>query len=371
MNPVGDRSEAIDVLRGLTVALMIVVNMSVSRTQSYGPLLHAAWDGLTLTDLVFPTFMFVVGAALSFTLEKYQRLGDTAVLRKIVMRTVLLFLCGYLLSWFPFFTGWSTGHLTIRPLEHTRIMGVLQRIALGYGIAALIVHLGRRTGAVAYSAAALLGYWWLLSTFGDHTMAGNAATRFDKLVLGDAHLWHGEGVAFDPEGLLSTLPAVVNVLAGYVTGRFVRDRGANYRTIATLLLSGCVCVAVAVSWDPVLPINKKLWTSSYVLCTVGIDLAVLSVLLFAIDLRPGHRWPYFFEVFGRNTLFIFLLSELVEVVLYRTSVGPVTLFAWLYQNGFASWAGDKPGSLCYAVTYMLACWGIAYAMDRRRLYIRL
>jgi predicted acyltransferase len=371
MSELAKRFRAIDVLRGLTVALMIVVNMQVGPGKSYAPLLHAAWNGLTPTDLVFPTFMFVVGTALSFTLEKYERLGEAALLRKLATRTALIFLCGYLLYWIPFFTVDASGQLLGAPLADTRIFGVLQRIALGYGLAALIIHYGGRLGAICFGVSALLGYWWLLHAFGDYSLAGSAEIKLDKLLLGEAHMYHGEGVAFDPEGILSTLPAIVNVLAGYLAGRFVREHGGTTATMIRLLLAAVVCVAVALWWNTVFPINKKLWTSSYVLCTVGIDLGVLALLLYIVPQTQQRRWTYFFEVFGRNTLFIYLLSELGEKSLHLVRIGPHSLAEWLYSAGFASWAGDKPGSLLYAVAYMLACWLVAYAMDRKRIYIKL
>jgi predicted acyltransferase len=371
MSELANRFRALDVLRGLTLALMIVVNMQIGAGKSYAPLLHAAWDGLTPTDLVFPTFMFVVGTTLSFTLEKYERLGDAAVLRKLATRTALIFLCGYLLYWFPFFTVDVTGQLVVAPIAHTRILGVLQRIAIGYGAAALIVHYGRRTGAICFAVSALLGYWWLMHAFGDYSLAGNAEIKLDKLVLGEAHMYQGEGVAFDPEGILSTLPAIVNVLAGYLAGRFIRDHGTNARMIARLLLAGVACVAVALWWNTAFPINKKLWTSSYVLCTVGIDLGVLASLVYIVPQAKHPRWTYFFEVFGRNTLVIYLLSEIAEKSLHLIRIGEHSLSDWLYAVGFASWAGDKPGSLLYALAYMLGCWAVAYAMDRKGIYVKL
>jgi predicted acyltransferase len=365
------RYRAIDVLRGLTVALMIVVNMQVGPGKSYAPLLHASWNGLTPTDLVFPTFMFVVGTALSFTLEKYAALGEAAVLRKIATRTALIFLCGFLLYWFPFFTVDPGGHVMFAPLEHTRILGVLQRIALGYGAAALIVYYGGRAGAITFGIVALLGYWGLMHALGDYSLAGNAAIKLDKLVLGEAHMYHGEGVAFDPEGILSTLPAIVNVLAGYLAGRFVRDHGANRFTIIRLLVTAAACLILALAWNTVFPINKKLWTSSFVLCTVGVDLGVLALLIYAVPQAQERRWTYFFEVFGRNTLVIYLLSEVGQTMLYGIHVGQQSLFAWLYVGGFVPWAGDKLGSALYAVAYMLGCWAVAYGMDRKRIYIKL
>jgi predicted acyltransferase len=369
--PSSGRFRAIDVLRGLTLALMIVVNMQVGPGKSYAPLLHAAWNGLTPTDVVFPTFMFVVGLSLSFTLERYAARGGAAVLRKVATRTALIFLCGFLLYWFPFFTTDATGHVGLAPLSHTRVFGVLQRIALGYGVAALIVYYGGRAAAIGYAVVALLGYWWLMHACGDYTLAGNAEIRLDKLVLGEAHMYHGEGVAFDPEGILSTLPAIVNVLAGYFAGRFVRDRGTGRATILALAAAGVVLIGVALSWNTVFPINKKLWTSSFVLCTVGIDLCVLGLLVCAVPQGQQRRWTYFFEVFGRNTLVIYLLSEVGQTLLNTFHVGQQTLYTWLYTAGFAPWAGDEPGALLYAVVYMLGCWAVGYAMDRSGVHIKL
>jgi predicted acyltransferase len=366
-----ERIHAIDVMRGLTLALMIVVNLQIGEGHSYAQLLHAEWNGLTLTDVVFPTFLFVVGTSLAFTLERYERLGEAAFLRKVLTRTVLIFLCGYLLYWFPFFRIDAARHLVAAPLSHTRIFGVLERIALGYGAAALIVHYGRRTGAIVFGVCALLGYWWLMHAFGDYSLAGNAEIRLDKLVLGEAHMYHGEGVAFDPEGILSTLPAIVNVLAGYLAGRFVRERGTSRSTLVSLVLAGAVCVLLALWWNTVFPINKKLWTSSFVLCTVGIDLGVLAILVWLVPQKANLSWSYFFEVFGRNTLVIYLLSEAGEKLLHMIHIGARSVLEWVYSFGFASWAGDKAGSLLYAIAYMLCCWAVAYAMDRRRIYVRL
>lgn len=371
MAQVAHRFRAIDVLRGLTVALMIVVNMQIGPGMSYAPLLHASWNGLTPTDVVFPTFMFVVGTALSFALEKYVALGEAAVLRKIATRTALIFMCGYLLYWFPFFTVDTNGHVILAPLGHTRILGVLQRIALGYGAAALLVYYGGRAGAITFAVGALLGYWWLMHALGDYSLAGNAAIKLDKLVLGEAHMYHGEGVAFDPEGILSTLPAIVNVLAGYLAGRFIREHGTSRDTIVRLLFSGVVCVALSLWWNTAFPINKKLWTSSFVLCTVGIDLCVLAILIYAVPQAKERRWTYFFEVFGRNTLVIYLLSEVGQATLDSIHVDQQSLFHWLYAVGFVPWAGAKPGSLLNAVAYMLGCWIVAYAMDRKGIYFKL
>jgi predicted acyltransferase len=369
--PMESRSLAIDVLRGLTLALMIVVNKSVSDTEVYGQLSHAPWFGLTLTDIVFPTFLFVVGASLSLALERYRPLGDAAVMRRVLRRVVLIFLCGYLLSWFPFLQLDASGHLALLPVAQTRIPGVLQRIALCYGAAALLVHFAGQRVALGFCLVALLGYWALLYALGDYTLTGNAVLRFDRLLLGADHLYHGEHLSFDPEGILSTLPAIVNVLAGYFAGRLLQDRGRSYESLTRLLLAGGACIAVGVLWNGVFPIGKKLWTSSYAMCTIGIDLYVLALLVYVIDMRGSRRWTNFFEVFGKNTLLIYLLSEVGNSIMGLVHVGGSDLFRWLYEAAFRPWAGTRNGALLYALAYMLCWWSVAYAMDRRRIYIRL
>ncbi len=366
-----DRSQAIDVMRGMTLALMIVVNMSIGEGKSFGPLLHATWHGLTLTDLVFPSFLFIVGTALSYTIDRLSAAGTPEFVRKVLTRTGLIFLCGFLMYWFPFFGTDASGHFGLLPLAKARIPGVLQRIALGYGCAALALHFLGRRGTLWFAALALVAYWALLVACGDYTLTGNAVLALDRALLGEGHLYGGEGIPFDPEGILSTLPAIVNVIGGYFAGRLVRERGATWETIGRLLLAAFACVVVGLAWSGVMPINKKLWTSSYVLVTIGIDLATLGTLVWLLDLRKQVAWAPFFEVFGRNTLFIYLLSEIAGTVLNLFHVGRQTLFEWLYDAVFASWAGPKPGSLVYSISFMLCCWIVAWWMDRRRIYIRL
>ncbi len=371
MPPLPQRQTAIDVMRGMTLALMIVVNMSISETQSFAPLLHANWHGLTLTDVVFPSFLFVVGAALAFTLDRYQALGARAVWAKVGRRTALIFLCGFLLYWFPFFTVDAAGHWLPKPLAETRILGVLQRIALCYGAATLIVHFGGRRGAWWFSGVALVGYGLVLALFGDDTLKGNAALRFDRWLLGEAHLYKGEGIPFDPEGALGTLPAIANVLAGYLAAATLRRLGAGHEAVSRLLMAAALAIVAGLAWHGVQPMNKKLWTPAYVLVSSGIATAVLAVLVDVID-RQGHRgWTYFFEVFGRNTLFIYLLAELAMAVLWISQVGQQSTMMWLYQTWLVPWAGEKPGSLVMALAFMLACWAVGWRMDRRGLYVRL
>ena len=361
-----DRSLALDVLRGMTVALMIVVNTPGDGATTFAPLKHAAWHGFTPTDWVFPTFMFVVGAAMAWSLGKYQT--DRAFISRVLRRTALIFLFGYLMYWFPFVHP-DGGHLVGSPIGETRIFGVLQRIALGYGCAALIIRYAGARGAVWFSAAALIGYWAILSVSGDLTMTGNAVLRLDRFLMGDAHLYHGEGLAFDPEGLLSTLPAIVNTIAGYFAGVYLREKGRGYESVAMLLLAGVAAVAIALCWNPFFPINKKLWTSSFVALTVGLDLIVLGVLVYLIDIRNRRGWTGFFRVFGRNTLFCYLLSELGVTLMLLFRVGDRSVYQMAYQTVFQPMGGYF-GSLLFAVSWMLVCWLAGLLLDRRGIYLK-
>jgi len=368
------RNLALDVFRGLTLALMIVVNTPGGDTQ-YAQLEHAQWHGFTLTDLVFPSFLFVVGAAMRLSMKKFAGQDERVVLQRVFKRGALICLCGYLLSWFPFFTP----GLELVPFGATRIMGVLQRIGLGYLAACLIVRYGGLRAAAVYAVAALLGYWWLLAHFGAHvgahfgeySLPGNAVRKLDLALFGAPHLYHGDGIPFDPEGVLSTLPSVVNVLAGYAAATWLERRGRTARAVAGLLACGLACLLLAHGWDTVFPINKKLWTSSFAVNTIGWDLLILAVLVSAIEIGGWRAGTGFFEVFGKNTLFIYILADVAVVVLARLHVGGFTLYRWLYQHLFLSWADPYLASLLFAVCYMLACWLVAYAMDRKRIYVKL
>ena len=365
------RFTALDVFRGMTLCFMIIVNNQYGPT-AFAPLEHAERDGITPTDLVFPSFLFAVGNAMAFTIPRLQTMGNTAVLKKILKRTVLIFLIGYLLSWFPFFNQNEAGEWIFKPIENTRIFGVLQRIALCYGMAALlIVYFSNRTIYII-SGAILLGYWLLLYMGGDYTMLGNIGTKIDLWMVGPNHLYKGEGVPFDPEGFLSTFPSMINVLIGYYAGVALRDKGKEYETITKILIAGAVMFALAYSWNYSLPINKKLWTGSFVLYTCGLDLLLIGFLVFLLDKTNYNKsWTYFFEVFGKNPLFIYILSGLIPDIFGMVQVGPDkslgdTLAIGLFQ-------GISPGAFgtfLYSASFMLLCWLVGYVMDKKKWYVR-
>jgi predicted acyltransferase len=364
---------ALDVFRGMTICFMIIVNSPGSWEIAYAPLLHAQWHGFTPTDLVFPSFLFAVGNAMAFVMHKYASQGDGVFWRKTLKRTFLIFIIGYLMYWFPFVRGTETGW-EFRPIAGTRILGVLQRIALCYFFASIVLHFGSKKFAVWFSVFALLAYWALAYMFGDPTdpysLTGNAGLRLDLFLFGERHLYHGEGMAFDPEGLLSTLPAIVNVIAGYFAGDFIRRNGNNYETIAKLMIAGAALIFVALTWDMVFPINKKLWTSPFVLLTVGLDLLILPTLIYIIEIYHSRRWTYFFEVFGRNPLFIYLLSEILLIVLYMIPVGDKAFPQWLTYDFFGSFTSLIMASFLFAFFFMLTNWVVGYFLDKKKIYVR-
>ncbi|HEY0742214.1 MAG TPA: heparan-alpha-glucosaminide N-acetyltransferase domain-containing protein [Chryseosolibacter sp.] len=364
---------ALDVFRGMTICFMIIVNSPGSWDIAYGPLLHAPWHGFTPTDLVFPSFLFAVGNAMAFVMYKFDNQPNSVFWKKTLKRTFLIFLFGYLMYWFPFFKEAEGGGLNfseIRPWATTRIPGVLQRIALCYFFASVILHFGSKTFALWFSAFALIGYWIISYAFGDYTLAGNAGLKLDLFLLGEGHLYRGEGVAFDPEGLLSTLPAIVNVIAGYFAGDFIRRMGNSYETIAKLMIAGAVLILVALTWDMAFPINKKLWTSSFVLLTVGLDLLILPVLIYIIEIYHSQKWTYFFVVFGRNPLFIYLLSEVLLISLYIIPVGDKRVPQWLNDDVFGSFASPVNASFLFAFFFMLTNWVVGYILDKKKIYIK-
>jgi predicted acyltransferase len=370
-----NRFITLDIFRGMTICFMIIVNAPGSGAVQWAPLDHAAWFGFTPTDLVFPSFLFAVGNALSFSKNKFETNG--AFLRKIGKRTLIIFLLGYLMYWFPFFHR-EAGGWAFNPLANTRIMGVLQRIALCYFFGSLIVHYCSKRAALIISAVLLLGYWVFLLLFGEpgkeFTMLGNAGTRLDILIMGNAHLYHDKGgpIAFDPEGLLSTLTGIVNVIGGYLAGAYIQRKGRNYETVAKLLVAGVFLIGAALFWGQFFPIAKKLWTSSFTLLTIGIDLVIIGILIYAIEIKNIKRGTNFFLVFGRNSLAIYLLSELLFTVISTIWVKPnLSFYDWINQVFYQPLFPGAFGTLVFALCYMMLCWFIGYLMDKRKIYIKI
>ena len=389
------RFRSLDVFRGATVALMILVNNPGTWAHMYPPLAHAPWHGCTPTDLVFPFFLFAVGNALAFVMPGLRAGPAGAFWAKVARRTLLIFLIGLFLNASPFVRWSAEGELVMRQWDSLRFMGVLQRIALCFGAAAVLVWLfGRRgaAGPLGAVAALLLGYQAACLVWGapgdPYSLQGWFGTAIDRALLGEAHLYKGEGMPFDPEGLASTAPAVAQVLLGWWVGRMVVAGPLGAALVARLFLWATALLVVAYFWQLGMPLNKKLWTSSYVLHTTGLATMALAACVHLIDIRNQPRelagWATFFEVFGKNPLFIFVLSGFVPRVLallrWQDGVNAAgqplwtSPLPWVYKNVFAGigqLAGDpRLGSFLYACANLGLYALLAWWLDRRRIYIR-
>lgn len=356
---------------------MIIVNTPGTGATPFSPFLHANWHGFTPTDLVFPSFLFAVGNSMSFAADKMRSLTDSSFLLKVFKRAFIIFLLGYLMYWFPFFVSNDDEGLSLRPIAETRILGVLQRIALCYLIASIMVRYLSFRAVIVSSIVMLIGYWAILVAFGDPadplSLTGNVGNIIDSYILGEKHMYHGEGIAFEPEGILSTIPSIVNVIVGYYAGLFIRKHGKTYESVSRLLLTGGLLILIALAWHTLFPINKKLWTSSFVLLTTGIDLAILAALLYMIEIRNWNKgnWTYFFTVPGKNPLFIYLLSEVLLISIAMLNVNEnESVYAWLNSAIFQPLLPGAGGSLLFAILFMLVCWAVALVLDKRRIYVR-
>ncbi|ERM84593.1 hypothetical protein P872_24560 [Rhodonellum psychrophilum GCM71 = DSM 17998] len=369
-----ERYLSLDVLRGLTIALMVVVNTPGSWNHIYGPFTHADWHGFTLTDLVFPTFLFVVGNAMGFSMKKLEKAGTEIFLKKIFKRTAVIFLIGWGLNAFPFFEFTESGQISMINWGEVRLFGVLQRIALCYLLASVILYYWGKLGSILFSVVALLGYWAVMYFYGEsgdpYSLTGNAALKLDLWVVGAKNLYTGEGIPFDPEGILSTIPAVVNVIAGYWASKLIQKVGNNTKTIKVIVITGIVFILLSLVWHLSFPINKKIWTSSYVLLTVGYDLILIGVLIYIIEVWKKKKWTYFFVVFGRNPLILYILSGILISILGIIPMGDQSLRGYIYEQGFLRWLSFKDASLMFALVYTATIWLIGFWMDQKKIYIK-
>jgi predicted acyltransferase len=363
---------SLDVFRGITIAGMILVNNPGPSGKVYWPLEHAAWHGWTPTDLIFPFFLFIVGVSLTLAFARRAGAGGTKrdLYLKVARRTVLIYACGFLLAGFPFFN-----------LYTIRLSGVLQRIAVCYFCAAVIfLKTGWRTQSLI--VAVLLLLYWCVSAFvaapgfaaGDLSKEGSIASFVDRVVLG-AHIWKGGGRIYDPEGLLSTIPAIATTLTGVLAGHWLRERREGYEKVAGLFVAGVACVVVGWAWNAWFPINKALWTSSYVVFTTGMALQLLALCYWLVDLKRYQRWALPFRIFGTNALAVFVLSGLAArlMSLWKTTRADGragNLQTYIYEHLFASWLPPADGSLLYALLYVLIWLGLMAILYQRRIFIK-
>jgi predicted acyltransferase len=395
------RLVALDAFRGLTVAAMLLVNDPGSWGHMFHPLEHAAWNGWTPTDLIFPFFLFIVGITTQLSIDARRARGadDAALVRQILRRSALIVGIGLLLSWFPFFTWDSIAgvadpslaqRLLDRPL-HVRFPGILQRIGLVYFAVALITLRTPPRAQVAIAGGILLAYWAALTLVPvpdtgapgwvvfDHP-AATLAAWVDRALLDwtasgwGNHIW-AETKTWDPEGLLSTIPAVVTAMLGLMAARWLAGGRDLYERIAGLLAVGAALAVAGCAWGWVFPINKNLWTSSFVLLTAGLAAMALGVCVWLIDALGVRRWAAPFVVFGVNPLIAFAGSEaaarlIYSVVTVPTAAGRAPLASAVYRSVYAPWLEPRVASLAFAVSFVLVWLGVLTLLYRRRIFLK-
>ena len=363
------RMASLDVFRGITIAGMILVNNPGSWEAIYSPFEHAAWHGWTPTDLVFPFFLFIVGVSITLALARRAESGGSRrdLYLKIIRRTLIIFALGLVLGGFPTYD-----------LSIIRIPGVLQRIAVCYCIAS-IIFLNTRWRTQALIAAALLILYWLLMKLtpvpgfgaGNLEMEGNLAAYVDRRLLG-GHTWKP---LYDPEGILSTIPAIATALCGVLTGHLLRSKREPLEKVAVMFVAGMAAIVAGWIWNFWFPINKALWTSSYVLLTAGLALQLLAFCYWLIDIKGYSRWAKPFLIFGTNALALYFLAELfariISIITFARADGSrVDLQALVYENLFASWAQPKTASLLMALCTVLLWLGVMALLYRKRIFIK-
>ena len=361
---------ALDVMRGITIAGMILVNNPGSWGHAYAPLKHAQWNGLTPTDLVFPFFMFIMGISTYISLKKYNFTFSTPAALKIIKRTIVIFLIGIALNWFALL---CYTHNPL-PFEQIRILGVMQRLALCYGASALIALLLKHKYIPYLIVVLLVGYFIILITGNGFAYnETNILSIVDRAVLGQAHIYGGQ--ILDPEGLLSTISAIAHVLIGFCAGKLLMEVKDIHEKLERLFLIGTILTFAGFLLSYGSPICKKVWSPSFVLVTCGLGSSFLALLVWIIDIKGYKNWSRFFESFGVNPLFIYVLADILAItlaVIPMTYQGEATsLHGYIYSALLQPVFGDKGGSLVFALLFVLLNWAIGYILYKKKIYIKI
>ena len=366
-----DRLVSLDVFRGITIAGMVLVNNPGTWSSIYWPLEHAEWDGWTPTDLVFPFFVFIVGVAIPLAFGRRTESGGSNrdLYLKIIRRTLIIFALGMFLAGFPYF------HLST-----IRIPGVLQRLAVCYLFASLI-FLNTKVRTQIIVTLALLVFYCLLMTrlhapgfdTGDLSKEGSLASFVDRVIFGP-HIWK-QAKVYDPEGLLSTIPAIATALFGVLTGQWLRTSKSQYEKVTGLFVAGACCVVIGWCWNPFFPINKALWTSSYVFFTAGLALQFLALCYWLIDIKKIQRWAKPFIVFGVNAIALYvgtgLMARLMGLIKLPWGSETIPLQGWIFQKLFLPWASPINASLAYALVFVLVWLGLMWILYSRKIFIKI
>lgn len=359
---------SLDVMRGITIAGMILVNNPGSWQFVYAPLRHEAWDGLTPTDLVFPFFMFIMGVSMFFSLRKYGFGLTKESVTKVLRRTALIFLVGLGLNLFSHVCHYGFGQF-----ENLRILGVMQRLALAYG-AGSIIGLAVNHKYILHTAAGILVFYALLLGFtGSTELSGsNIIAVVDRALFGEAHMYKdtladGTRIAFDPEGFLSSIGSIAHVLIGFYAGKLILDAKKNNELILReLFILGTILTFAGLLLSYGCPVNKKIWSSTFVLSTCGFGSLLLALLIWIIDINGKQAWSRFFESFGINPLYLYVQAALLGTVF---SLAGFTTY--MYDRVFEPVFGSTGGSLAWAVFFVLINWVPGYVLYKKQIYIKL
>jgi predicted acyltransferase len=371
-----ERLVSVDVFRGMTIVAMILVNNPGDWTTTYAPLKHAQWHGWTPTDLVFPFFLFIVGVAIVLALQRRLEAGvpRRPLIVKAVRRSVIIFGLGMFLNGYPFGLFGPRGFAEL--LRTWRVPGVLQRIAICYLVVALLVLFCRVRTLKILTLVFLVGYWGLMTlipvpgvgTPDIDEPGGHLSAWIDRAVFGD-HLWVHAKV-YDPEGLLSTIPAIATTLFGVLAGLLLVTKRDPFEKVAELFVRGGLLVCIGFAWGWVFPINKPIWTSSYAVFTAGLAFCVLALCLWFFDVRDHPKTAKFFAIYGVNAITLYVGSGVLARTLMYLEIDGISLKGLIYGHLFASWLPPYEASLAYALTW-IGCWFLVlFWMYRRRVFIK-
>lgn len=380
---------ALDILRGITIAGMILVNNPGSWGNIYAPLRHAEWNGLTPTDLVFPFFMFIMGISTYFSLRKYQFTFSWKSFVKIMRRTVVIFFIGIAIAWFGMFLrgilsdkSFAEAALTF---DRIRILGVMPRLALCYGIGATMALLIPHK-ALPWTVAGLLLVYTAILLLGNGLAFSDTSVLYivDNKILGPNHLYSdtvgGVSLHLDPEGLLSTLPAIAHMLIGFICGGLITRTKDNNLRINSLFIVGTILTFAGFLLNYGIPINKKIWSPTFVLTTCGLASSFLGLLIWLIDIKGYKKWCRFFEAFGINPLFMYCLGAVLSIIMGSIKVpytavesGYITIKGWIYQALAMPLCGDDAtlASLIFAISFVMLNWCIGYILYKKKIYIKI
>lgn len=385
---ISKRLLALDVLRGITIAGMIMVNNPGSWSYIYAPLAHAEWNGLTPTDLVFPFFMFIMGISTYISLRKYNFEFSKSSLLKIIKRTIIIFLIGLLIAWlslsfrtFHALAGENQSFISrffesITNFQHLRIMGVMQRLALTYGATSLVAIFVKHKYIPYIIVVTLIAYAIVLFVgHGFEFSENNIISVIDRAILGTNHMYHDGGIALDPEGLFSTIPSICHVLIGFCCGSLIMKNKDKSQQMQTLFIVGTIMTFSGFLLSYGCPINKKIWSPTFVLTTCGLASTFLALLIWIIDVKGYKRWTRFFEVFGVNPLFMYVLGAVLTILMGNIRFGfdgqTYAVKTFIYKVLLQPYLGNYFGSLVFALLFIVVNWAIGNILYKKKIYIKI